>query len=417
MEMLKHPLRLLLLLAVVIAMVAPSLAAPVKKEEVDYQNQNFKTWWETDLSWKHADLPTQGVVPKYRVPYSGHDYPDRAGGTMTAMKKYDAAFNRGGSGSAADYEHEDLTNHGKGIFKGSIRPGSIWARARMRRAPHWYGHCNGWTSASIRHAEPQKSVTRNGVTFSPADIKGMLAEVYMYNDNEFCGGVDDAINPATLHVIISNWLGRGTHPVGMDSTLGKEVWNYPIYSYATKAKKIGDNKLDVWMTVAYAASTRQEMDQSPRIRQEKYFHYSLDLNDQGEITGGEYFGDSDRLDMLWTPLKPSQGGKPGNELGNPHLDVKEVLAIWRESVPAKIRNKWTNIDPTEEDQIELKIDENVADADQPLATPPTEDDASKEAVAEETTVDETDADETAKADSDDAPRTAAAEGDTATETE
>ena len=393
-----RPLRLLLSVTLLIALAAPAFAAPVKKEEVDYQNQNFKTWWETDLVWKHEDLPTQGVVSKYRVPYSGHDYPDRSGGTMNAMRKYDAAFN-GGGGSAAAYEHEDLTNHGKGVFKGPVRYGSFWARARMRRAPHWYGHCNGWTAAAIRHAEPQKNVRRNGVVFTPADIKGMLAEIYMYNDTEFCGGIDPAINPATLHVIISNWLGRGKHPIGMDTTLGKEVWNYPIYSFATKATPAGDKKLDVWMTIAYAASTTSEMDKSPRIRKEKYFHYSLDLNDKGEITGGEYFSDSDRIDMLWAPLKPVEGGKKGNELGNPHVSVKEVLAIWRESVPAEVHKKWLNIDPTEEDRVEFEE--------------PKEDVAEK---IDEKLPEEGDAGETAATETDEeTPRTAAVEGETETE--
>ena len=412
----KSPLRLLLSVTLLIAIAAPVFAAPVKKEEVEYQSQNFKTWWETDLVWNAKDLPTKGVVSKYRVPYSGHDYPDRAGGTLSIMKKYDAAFNggrsasgrsasgrgrpaTGGRGSAADYEHEDLTNHGKGIFKGRIPPGSFWARARMRRAPHWYGHCNGWTAASIRHAEPQRSVRRNGVVFTPADIKGMLAEMYMYNDTEFCGGIDPAINPATMHVMITNWLGRGKHPIAMDTTLGKEVWNYPIYSYGTKAKPVGDKKLDVWMTIAYAASTTQEFEKSPRIRKEKYFHYSLDLNDKGDITGGSYFGDSDRIDMLWAPLKPVQGGKKGNELGNPHLDVKQVLSIWRESVPAEIHKKWLNIDPTEEDRIEVEEPkEDVAET--------TDEKQPEEGDTGATAATETD---------EEAPRTASVDDDTETE--
>ena len=46
-----------------------------------------------------------------------------------------------------------------------------------------------------------------------------------------------------------------------------------------------------------------------------------------------------------------QGGTEGNKRGNPHLDVKEVLAIWRESVPASLREQWLNIDPTEEDRL------------------------------------------------------------------
>jgi hypothetical protein len=30
-----------------------------------------------------------------------------------------------------------------------------------------------------------------------------------------------------------------------------------------------------------------------------------------------------------------------------------VLAIWRASVPEEVRKKWLNIDPTEEDRVEL----------------------------------------------------------------
>jgi hypothetical protein len=54
--------------------------------------------------------------------------------------------------------------------------------------PDWSGHCNGWTSAAIRHAEPQQSVVRNGVVFTPSDIKGLLAELYIYNDVEDLSG-------------------------------------------------------------------------------------------------------------------------------------------------------------------------------------------------------------------------------------
>ena len=96
-----------------------------------------------------------------------------------------------------------------------------------------------------------------------------------------------------------------------------------------------------------------------------YFHYSLALDDEGAIVGGSYYNNSSRIDMLWTPLHPVQGGTPGNDRGNPHIDVKEVLAMWRESVPEELRLKWWNIDPTEEDAIVVTEDnssEAVAEA-------------------------------------------------------
>jgi hypothetical protein len=77
----------------------------------------------------------------------------------------------------------------------------------------------------------------------------------------------------------------------------------------------------------------------------------LDLDRDDNIKGGRYYSDSGQIDMLWAPLKPAQGGDEKNKRGNPHLNVKEVLAIWRDSVPEDLRKQWLNIDPTEEDRI------------------------------------------------------------------
>jgi len=240
------------------------------------------------------------------------------------------------------------------------------AAAREPDVPAWYGHCNGWTAAAIRHAAPQFNVRRNGVTFTPADIKGLLAEIYMYRDNEFLGGIDEVIHPGTLHVVIANWVGRGDVPIGMERTPGKEKWNYPLYAFATTSKKRSDREVEVKMNAAYTQSTRREFDRAQHLKQTIYFHYILTLNAEGGIIGGHYLSDSTRIDMLWTPLQPVQGGEEGNERGNPYVDVKEVLAIWRASVPEELRQKWWNIDPTKEDRI-LSEEEEAAEASQPEA--------------------------------------------------
>ena len=105
------------------------------------------------------------------------------------------------------------------------------------------------------------------------------------------------------------------------------------------------------MNLAYSMSTRQEFDFSPHIKRIKHFHYQLKVDDDGKIVGGEYYRDSHRMDMLWIPVHPAQGGEEGNKRGNPYVDVKEVLALWRSSVSQDQRSKWFNIDPTDEDRI------------------------------------------------------------------
>jgi hypothetical protein len=367
----------ILALALTLSVSVGQTSDSIKQEEIDYQNEAFLRWWESDLSRTFDELPTEGQVPDYRIPYSGHDYPDRAGGTIEVLRKYDRAFHRGETvrietdnqapadgnrrrifalrpatrtgGLASSFEYRDTTTftepttERRGLF--GLR------RVTVQRTPHWHGHCNGWTAAAIRHAEPQTSVTRNGVVFTPADIKGLLAEIYMYRDNEFLGGEDPAMNPGLLHIVLANWLGRGDHPVGIETAVGKEKWNYPLYAFKTSSLKVSDRRVDVRMNANYSQSTKREFDRSQHLAKTIHFHYSLTLNDEGEIIGGSYFNDSARIDMLWTPLHPVQGGKEGNTRGNPHIDVKEVLALWRESVPEELRNKWWNIDPTEEDAI------------------------------------------------------------------
>jgi hypothetical protein len=326
----------------------------IKKEELEYQQQAFKQWWEDDLVLKLADLPVEGKVPDFRIPYSGHDYPDRAGGTLNALYKYDRAFHRGQARAAA-HEQWDISAHRDSGMGEEHEVRGLFGRVRIvrcRGVPSWYGHCNGWTAAAIRHAEPQKSVVRNGVTFTPTDIKGLLAELYMYTESEFLGGVDPSINPGTLHITLANWLGRGAHPVGMETAVGEVVINFPIFSYKSTVRSLGPRQSEVRTTINYTMNTNRELDKAPpNYFRQLVFHYVLDLNEDGEIRGGRYYGDSNQVDMLWTPLQPYQGGHEKNKRGNPHLDVKEVLAIWRESVPEELRKKWLNVDPTEEDRI------------------------------------------------------------------
>lgn len=358
--------------AFVLSVAVVGQSGSIDKDEIDYQKQAFQQWWGSELMVQFDKLPTEGKVADFRVPYSGHDYPDKGGGTVRALAKYDQAFHRGQS-IATDFERQDVgqSQDRRGNWRGgpvnvsggpAPRIRGLFARIRAgrERTPSWYGHCNGWTAAAIRHAEPEHNVERNGVVFTPADIKGLLAEVYMYQDTEFLGGVDNVINPATLHLTFTNWLGRGAYPIGMEVTPGEVVFNYPAYSYKSTVTKHSDKEVEVRTNVLYAKSTNYEMDKSPRINEAMSFHYVLDLNDNGEIVGGRYYNDSSRIDMLWSPYQPVQGGKEGNERGNPHIDVKEVLAIWRESVSEDIRKKWLTIDPTEEDRV--LDDEEVASA-------------------------------------------------------
>ncbi len=339
-----------------------SLGQNLSQTVIDEQNANFQRSWNTDLVWKFDDLPTEGTVPEYRVPYSGHIYLDRQGGTVNALRKYDQAFH-GTSFKASRHEQWDTTAFRKTYYQ-TVRMGLFGSRqVAVTATPHWHGHCNGWSAASIRHAEPQQSVVRNGVTFTPSDIKGLLAEIYIYQDTLNVGGEYGVVHPAELHVALANWIGRFSHPIAMEADPGKEKWNYPLYGYACSFSKRG-NRVEVKTNVRYAQFSEGELDQSPRLAKTRYFHYELRLNDDGQIIGGYYYRDSSRLDLLWVPLRPVDGGLDGNERGNPYVKVDEVLSIWRESVPEDLITKWVMIqDPPAQREIEPDSEIVVAVAD------------------------------------------------------
>lgn len=338
----------------VAALVASStVGQSLNQQTVETQNRAFKNLWATGFVWTFDELPDSAQVAEDRVPYSGYIYPDTHGGTSAALRKYDRAFDQ--ADRAAAYERWDtsiteaVTRRVPYTRRGLFGTRTFTRTTTVRVIPHWHGHCNGWTSATIRHAEPRNSVERNGVVFTPSDIKALLAEMYIYNENEML--VSGYVHPGALHAILANWLGRGLHPIGMEADPGREKWNYPIYGYSAKAYNRSTHHVDVQLTITFAMSSQTETDKSPRIPREKHFNYHLNLDDDGKIVGGYYYRNSARIEMLWIPLRPKQGSAKGNERGNPHVDIEEILAIWRESVPAEARERWAHVDPTGQDRL------------------------------------------------------------------
>ena len=330
---------------IIVMIAAASVGNSIPEAEITKQNTVFEKCWNDDFVWNFEQLPTKGGVPEERIPYSGYIYLDKRGGTIDVLNKYDRAFNSNRGFPASSWEASDTV-----ASKKRTRTGGLFF-GRTESANGWFGHCNGWTAAAIRHAEPQHSVRMNGVEFTPADIKGLLAEIYIYNEHEVLAGVKTSLNPATLHAILANWVGRGSHPIGMDSDPGEEIWNYPIYSYASACTKRSPREVEVRTNVRYAKDTEdREYDKSPRDHKSKSFHYMLQLDARGDIVGGYYYRDSDRIDFVWVPWKPKKSGEAGNERGNPYVDVSQVMEIWRKSVSREVRRRWLIVDLAEEDR-------------------------------------------------------------------
>ena len=344
--------------------------------DADYLAKNgtfFFRIWNKTFTRRLDDLPMSGEASPERMPWSGGYYPESDGGTdavvvgnKSPLAKYDDAFHSGQNKASA------------------------WEREKHTNGPAWAGHCNGFAAAATRHPkEPSRSVSQNGVVFSPQDIKALLAEVYMSADYEFLGGnrcdrkgeassdrvlnpgsVADAtvmdacedINPGTLHAAITNWVGRMQYPLIMDTATGDEVWNYPLFKFQVLRKDLipeslarqyvsGSGGNYVWnplaakfaliqMRLTYAEALRREV-LGQLYRQDMELTYVLELTNDGDILGGEWVGAASRRthpDFLWVPLEPM---KPNGTrfVGNPHLDAKEVFRLWAVSAGFEADNQ------------------------------------------------------------------------------
>lgn len=347
--------------------IVPKSSATVEANaaDADYLAKNstfFFRVWNQAFTRRLDDLPMSGEVAPERMPWSGGYYPESDGGTdavvvgnKSPLAKYDEAFHRGQNKASA------------------------WEREKHTNGPTWAGHCNGFAAAATRHPkEPARSVSQNGVVFAPQDIKALLAEVYMSADYEFLGGnrcdrkgeapadrvlnpgssadvtVMDAcedINPGTLHAAIANWIGRIRYPLVMDSSSGEEVWNYPLFKYQVLRKDLipeslarqyvaGSGGEYVWnplavkfaliqMRLTYAEALRREV-LGQLYRKDMDLTYVLELNNEGDILGGEWVGAASRRshpDFLWVALEPSTPNGT-RFVGNPNIDAREVFRLW-----------------------------------------------------------------------------------------
>lgn len=130
------------------------------------------------------------------------------------------------------------------------------------------GKCIGWALSNFDYAEPTKTKVINGVSFTPADIKGFLASIYNgaqffipedkvigneFHDNP---GSDsqafyDDVGPHEFVKALFATIGKGTLLEG-DLEPGDGVWNYPIHAYKLTIKSQSATKATVDATIKYA---------------------------------------------------------------------------------------------------------------------------------------------------------------------
>ncbi len=350
-------------------------------------------------TWKSQFPDAVGRVPvawadTYWPTYDGsHNARWQGASVKSPLEKYDAAFNNAagcatqpdaicGPGSKAKWDtyygcagpaakwqstnfqgggqmHDGIDNNGKGgVDECNGEDGADGIAT-------WWGTCHAWTPASLLMPEPQHSVTMNGQTFEVADIKALTQNIFDSTSAIMLGGrcnskevtrgptgsANEAcrdVNPGSLHVILTNFLGIAQLPLIEDRTANFEVWNQPVVGYeVTKQAKVAASAAntcvgatgstwkynasakdlyEVRVTVSYItegqASTRPMGFANNTVTDD--YHYILEVGSTGKVIGGRFCTDSEdsHIDFLWTPTGRYNPSNPSVNVAK----VKELIA-------------------------------------------------------------------------------------------
>ncbi|KAE8997507.1 hypothetical protein PR002_g19013 [Phytophthora rubi] len=238
--------------------------------------------------------------------------------------------------------------------------------------PTWFGICHAWAPAAILEAEPICPVTHNGVTFQPLDIKALISDVYdgasvgtVFTGTRFNGGTDSTdeygrhssnayrdLNPAYFHIAAANILGKLNTTFVVDVTADSQVWNQPVrgfkvyeqtamsleeaaqtfygleeYPWNAAAKSIVYVKTRLsWIVETYTDGGLVSSGQIDKFTTGAYYYYLLEMDDDGNIVGGEwvYGSDDDHPDFLWFG-KAKPAADTVTSIGLSYADVSMLL--------------------------------------------------------------------------------------------
>ncbi|MFO0677563.1 MAG: pre-peptidase C-terminal domain-containing protein [Polyangiaceae bacterium] len=178
--------------------------------------------------------------------------------SLSPAEKWAKAFNRPTTPDVVSRQYGIKSRNSKECTQESdcsdLKDGSSCAiprgESKGRCIPTWFGICHGWAPYAFSEPTPVNPVVKNGVTFYPGDLEGIMSLVYGSNLptkflSERCNTNDPAVgddgrvgenacrdmNPGSFHVVATNMLGLRATGFVEDRTYDDEVWNQPVRSY------------------------------------------------------------------------------------------------------------------------------------------------------------------------------------------
>lgn len=179
--------------------------------------------------------------------------------SKSAAKKYEDAFGLSGVEDGVSGEHGvDSQNHRTACTQDDECDSDKTEACAIRSGeeggfciPTWFGICPAWAAAAVTLPEPEREVAFNGEQFKINDIKALVSLAHERVGSKFvslrCNTDPDDIeldddgrptsnscrftNPATYHILLSNYLGLRGQAFVEDRTFSAEVWNQPLRGF------------------------------------------------------------------------------------------------------------------------------------------------------------------------------------------
>lgn len=224
--------------------------------------------------------------------------------------------------------------------------------------PGWFGLCHGWAPATLMEPEPGAvALVRNEkgleIPFYTSDLKALITHIYSNMDapaqslGSRCNQRENALerdssgrlindpcrdtNPGSFHLALAELLGNPDpskrRGFVADITVSSEVWNQAVVGY--NVKKLDVRKYDsandparehrapgtaeiaeVEVEIYYITEIAPHLEPMKAIKADYTrkldLSYSLELNEEGVIVGGEWISHQ-RPDFLWRLLETPKG--------------------------------------------------------------------------------------------------------------
>jgi hypothetical protein len=304
--------------------------------------------------------------------------------SLSPSEKWAKAFNRPKTPEAISRNHGIMSGAGwrKACTTSSdcsdLKDGSTCALPRGQSKgfciPTWWGICHGWAPYALSEPAAIKPVTKNGVTFYPGDLEGLMSLAYAEGlrvkflsqrcdadnpmpaeDGRIPASECRDMNPGSLHVLLSNLVGIRKQGFVEDRTYDDEVWNQPIrafrvtnavggklkqvkkaeaiklvggtgssYKWNTKAKKFYYVELELDYITESSPGRESHVGQVDNYTRTDHYQYVLETDSKSRIIGGEWVGSSrtSHPDFAWWPTEAPQG-----EIADGLITYEEVKAL------------------------------------------------------------------------------------------